>query len=112
MHICSINTDMRTFLTGKSSAGISTYSTLQPITLAKQFIQPTGPQTMWCLASQTKNTAISGKAIYGAINSVLQMPGICNYYVAAAVIRDGNGYTWGCVTADSGDAEHRFLSSC
>ncbi|OQD86161.1 hypothetical protein PENANT_c008G01801 [Penicillium antarcticum] len=112
MHICSINPAMRTFLTSKSTSALSTYSTLQPIQLTPQFKQPRGSDTMWCLASQTKNSPISGNAIYGAINSVLQMHGICNYYVGAAVVRDGNGYTWGCVTADSGDAEHRFLLNC
>jgi hypothetical protein len=112
MHICNFNPPMRDFLATLSSASISTYQTLQKIPLSgTQFIR-VNPDTMWCLASQTKNTPIDGTLVYNAINRVLNMPGICNYNVAAAVIRDKNDYTWGCVTADHGDAEHRFLVQC
>lgn len=108
MHICPFNTDMRNFLTTKSTASIANYKTLQPIQLSQQFMHG-NPTTMWCLASQNKNTPISGGSVYDAINSVLQMKNVCNFNVAAAVVRDGNGYTWGCVTGDYGDTEHRFL---
>ena len=112
MHICPFNSDMRTFLTKMSTASISTYKTLTQIKLDPQFVQG-NPPTMWCFASQTKNNPIKGNLMYDAINSVLQMNNVCNYNVAAAVMRDSNGYTWGCVTGDDhGDSEHRFLKNC
>lgn len=108
MHICPFKKAMRDFLTTKSTASIQTYKTLQPIQLSPQFIEGI-PPTMWCLASQSKSIPISGSLVDDAIKSVLQMKSVCNYNVAAAVVRDRNGYTWGCVTGDHGDAEHRFL---
>ncbi|CAN6646580.1 hypothetical protein TRVA0_021S02344 [Trichomonascus vanleenenianus] len=105
MHICPINTNMQTFLSGKTPP-----SSLTAIQLPGQFQHLPGPTEMWCLASQTKDTPIDGSEVFEAIHSVLEMKGTCGYDVSAAVIRDTNGYTWACVTADSGDTEHRFCS--
>ncbi|KAJ5224436.1 uncharacterized protein N7469_007939 [Penicillium citrinum] len=115
MHICDVNGDMVNFLTKISTnSAISNYQTVQSIKLEKPFIHDghNTPDTMWCLASQTKNTPIDGGLVHDAINSVMVKPKVCNFNVAAAVIRDSNGYTWGCVTADRGDSEHRFLDKC
>lgn len=105
MHICPFNTDMREFLSQQSRP-----SSLTPIPLPKRFQAQSGPKNMWCLASKMKHTPLSGTVVSGAINEVLQMKSICDYDVAAAVIKDKNDYIWACVTADSLDAEHKFMT--
>ena len=114
MHICHKNTEMSKFLatTGSTApGGISDYSSLAPISLPGTFQRDQKPTTIWCQASQAPNTRISGDEVSAAINKVLGMS-VCNYNVAAAVIRDDNSYTWACVTGDRDDTEHRFLVNC
>ncbi|KAJ5768909.1 hypothetical protein N7520_003468 [Penicillium odoratum] len=114
MHICHKNPAMSKFLatTGSTAVGgYSYYSSLVPISLPGTFQRDNQPTTIFCQASQTPNTPISGGEVSAAINMVLGMS-VCNYNVAAAVISDDNDYTWACVTADRDDAEHRFLVGC
>ena len=113
MHICQKNTEMSKFL-ATPPGGISSYSSLAPISLPGTFQRDKQQTTMWCQASQAPNTRISGDDVSAAINKVLlgMFGSVCNYNVAAAVIRDDNGYTWACVTADRDDTEHRFLVNC
>ncbi|EPS26528.1 hypothetical protein PDE_01465 [Penicillium oxalicum 114-2] len=111
MHICPVNPNMQSAL---AKLSYQTYFTLNPVQLNGPFsIFANGaPNKMWCQVTPSKTSAITGTEVEKAIDSVLNMPGVCSYQVAAAMIKDTNGYTWACVTADRGDAEHRFLQNC
>jgi hypothetical protein len=99
MHICPLNAATRDFLSelSLSPTSLASYSKIRA---TKPFI------TVWCRASQTPNKAITG--VSEDISTVLDMVGVCDNYVGAAVVTDINGYTWSCVTADDSDTEHRF----
>lgn len=104
MHICSVNTNARNVL---SALHRDKFTSLTPVSVS---LPPLGPTTIYCLVSKAPKTAIPGDIISGAITQVLNMQGICDYDVGAAVIMDNSGYTWACVTADKGDTQHRFLA--
>lgn len=101
MHICPFNQNMRNFLSGLYQGSPSFYG------VPRDIPSPYAGQKMWCQASQTVGLPISGNAVSDEINFVLQQPGVCRYYVGAAVMRDKNGYTWGCVTADHLSTEYQ-----
>lgn len=111
MHICPVNSNMQGAL---AKLTYQSYSSLKPVRLNGAFsmFANGAPNKMWCQVAQSKTSNIAGSDVDKAISSVLGMQGICNYQVAAAMIKDSNGYTWACVTADRGDAEHRFLQNC
>lgn len=111
MHICPVNSNMQNAL---AKLSYQSYSSLNPVHLNGAFSMFANgtPGEMWCQVASSKTSNIAGSDVDKAISSVLGMPGICNYQVAAAMIKDANGYTWACVTADRGDAEHRFLQNC
>jgi hypothetical protein len=68
---------------------------------------PPGVQVdpVYCRAVQSKNTPVSGQQVSDDINEVMGKE--CKYYVGAAVMRDTNGYTWDCITADSKSTEYK-----
>lgn len=111
MHICPVNSNMQGAL---AKLTYQSYSSLNAVQLNGAFSMFANgkPNQMWCQVAPSKTSNIAGSDVDKAIRSVLAMPGICDYQVAAAMIKDTNGYTWACVTADRSDAEHRFLQNC
>lgn len=108
MHTCNTNAGMQQFLTDlyKGHPTTAFYKTLKDIP------NPFAGEKMFCRASQTPHQPILGDSISNDINSVIKMSGVCPFYVGAAVIRDQNGYTWVCVTADHLSTEyHRFCAA-
>lgn len=97
MHVCPANSAVKNGLTTLSTTCVTCYSNLTPVNVAGI--------SMWCRAEQAKASSIDG--VSDDIDKVLAMHGVCPYFVGAAVVRDGNGYTWSCVTADNQDTEHR-----
>ncbi|KAL2794629.1 hypothetical protein BJX66DRAFT_325256 [Aspergillus keveii] len=104
MHTCAINNDMLKALTDLSTnLGPAKFNQL---TLT-QLPGPPGVQVdpVYCRAVQSKNTPVSGQQVSDDINEVMGKE--CKYYVGAAVMRDTNGYTWDCITADSKSTEYK-----
>ncbi|KAL5366528.1 hypothetical protein BJX96DRAFT_161117 [Aspergillus floccosus] len=106
MHTCPKNNDMVRALTALSTnPGPAAFGTLTSIPLPG----PAGVEPVWCRVSQQKNTAVDGKTVSDDINQI--MGSRCKFYVGAAVVRDTNGYTWDCITADSKSTEYgRFCA--
>ncbi|KAL3487202.1 hypothetical protein BJX62DRAFT_246170 [Aspergillus germanicus] len=103
MHTCSINNDMLKALTDLSNSGPAKFTQLTQT----QLPGPPGVQVdpVYCRAVQQKDTAVSGKQVSDDIDEVMLKE--CKYYVGAAVMRDTNGYTWDCITADSQSTEYK-----
>ncbi|KAL2833955.1 hypothetical protein BJY01DRAFT_259763 [Aspergillus pseudoustus] len=106
MHTCPINNDMLKALTDLSTnPGPAKFNTLTSLSLPG----PPGVSQVYCRAMQQKDTPVGGQQVSTDINEVKGKE--CEYYVGAAVIRDSNGYTWDCITADSQSTEyHRFCA--
>ncbi|CEN60908.1 hypothetical protein ASPCAL07579 [Aspergillus calidoustus] len=106
MHTCPVNSEMLKRLTELSTnPGPAHFSNLVSVTLPG----PSGVLPVYCRTMQQKDTPVEGKQVSGDINEVMQKE--CKYYVGAAVMRDSNGYTWDCITADSQSTEyHRFCA--
>ncbi|RAH84599.1 hypothetical protein BO86DRAFT_441437 [Aspergillus japonicus CBS 114.51] len=105
MHLCPLNRDMQKLLSGLVTlkTPLSQFKSRQPVRLTSQF----GGAFMYCQAAQGKNQPISGKVMSDNIKAVRNDKSLCDYEVGAAVLRDSNGITWGCVTADRLSTEYQ-----
>ncbi|OJJ96313.1 hypothetical protein ASPACDRAFT_63758 [Aspergillus aculeatus ATCC 16872] len=105
MHLCPLNRDMQRLLTQlvTPKTPLSQFKSRQPVRLTPQF----GGQLMYCQAAQSKNQPIPGRIMSENIKAVRDDKSLCDYEVGAAVMRDSNGITWGCVTADHLSTEYK-----